>query len=413
MSERPVGGAAPAPPRLSFVDLADEALAGLLARPGRMVLTVLGTVVGLAALVATVGLSSTAGNRIAGRFDELAATEIIVSVKASAATPGAKVIPWDAGDRLGRLNGVVAAGTVSRVDVGNELVSTSPVSDPRSSTALRLTVQAASPALFDAVRATLRSGRLFDSGHSVRADRVVVLGPNAADRLGVRSVSQDPAVRIGDELYAVVGVLAGVGRYPELLGSVILPEGTAASRYHLAAPGVVVVETAIGATTLVANQVPEALSPDRPRVLKLAYAPEPTRVRDAVQSDLNLLLIVLGGVSLLVGAIGIANVTLVSVMERTGEIGLRRALGASRRHIAAQFLLESASMGLIGGILGASLGTLVVIGVSAVQQWTPVLDPEVPLVAPLVGMATGLLAGTYPSRRAARMEPVDALRSGT
>jgi ABC-type antimicrobial peptide transport system permease subunit len=132
-----------------------------------------------------------------------------------------------------------------------------------------------------------------------------------------------------------------------------------------------------------------------------------------VQSDLSLLFLMLGGVSLLVGAIGIANVTLVSVIERTGEIGLRRALGATRKHIAMQFLLESATMGLVGGVVGASVGTLVVVGVSAYQDWTPVLDPLVPFAAPLLGGFVGLISGTYPAIRAARMEPVEALRSGT
>ena len=101
------------------------------------------------------------------------------------------------------------------------------------------------------------------------------------------------------------------------------------------------------------------------------------------------------------------------MIERTGEIGLRRALGASRRHIAEQFLLESTTVGFIGGVLGASVGTLVVIAVSAAQQWTPVIDPFVPFLAPVVGGLTGLVAGTYPALRAARLEPVEALRSGT
>ena len=173
------------------------------------------------------------------------------------------------------------------------------------------------------------------------------------------------------------------------------------------------VETRIGATSVISQQIPLALRPDDPRLLQVASPLEPQRVRDAVQGDLNLLFLILGGVSLLVGAIGIANVTLVSVIERTGEIGLRRALGASRRHIAAQFLLESGTMGLAGGVLGASVGTLVVVAVSAYNSWTPVLDPEVPLAAPLVGALTGLLSGAYPAIRAARMEPVDSLRSGT
>ena len=121
----------------------------------------------------------------------------------------------------------------------------------------------------------------------------------------------------------------------------------------------------------------------------------------------------LGGVSLLVGAIGIANVTLVSVMERTGEIGLRRAMGATRRHIATQFLLESATMGAVGGVLGASAGLLVVVGVAFYQTWTPVIGPFIPLLAPVVGALTGLLAGLYPALRAAGLEPVEALRAGT
>ena len=97
-------------------------------------------------------------------------------------------------------------------------------------------------------------------------------------------------------------------------------------------------------------------------------------------------------------------------MERTGEIGLRRAIGATRRHIATQFLFESASMGVIGGILGASLGILIVVAVSAFELWTPVLDPWAPFLAPLIGGAIGLLSGAYPAMRAAYLEPVEAFR---
>src|SRR3990170_508963 len=397
---------------ITIRDLFDEALAGIFARPVRMMLTVLGVAIGLTALVATVGLTRTASNRIISQFDRVAATELFITAKPGRTTGivDPKAIPWDAPTRLRRLNGVVATGTMSEVHVGNALVSSSPVKDPLNQVAFKLSVYAASPDLFSAVRAELETGRLPDLGHSNRADRVAVLGPDAARRLGVMGLKQLPAVFIGDHLYLIVGILRDVARRPELLGSVIIPEGTARHDFGLTGPERVVVETKIGATHLIADQARLALRPDDPRVLKIEVPQEPKRLRDEVQTDLSAMFLLLGGLSLVVGAIGIANITLVGVMERTGEIGLRRAIGATRGHIAAQFLLESASMGVIGGIIGASVGVLIVVAVSAYQVWTPVLDPAAPVLAPLVGGGIGLLSGTYPALRAAHLEPVEALR---
>lgn len=395
---------------LTFHDLLEETIASLFAKPVRTALTGLGIVVGIAALVATVGISRTAGNRIIGTFNALAATEVVITPRASLASLHNRVLPWDAGARLERLNGVVAAGTLTPVPLKDTLVSTSPIKDPRRQTAFKLAVQAASPPALAAVRAQLKHGRLFDEGHSQRANRVALLGPAAADRLGIVGLKHLPAIAIGDKVYLVMGILNSVGRQSDLLSSVIIPEGTARHDFGLPSPGAVIVETNIGAATLIARQAPLAIRPDDPKALKVASPPEPKRVREAIQSNLNVLLLLLGGLSLVVGAIGIGNITLVSVMERIGEIGLRRALGATHRHIALQFLLESTAIGIMGGMIGTSLGILLVVAIAAYQAWTPVIDPVVPLLAPLVGGLVGLISGTYPARRAANLEPVEALR---
>jgi len=398
--------------RMHLRDLVAEAGAGLLARPARVALTVLGTVIGIGALVATLGLSKTAGNQIVGRFDAVSATDVVVSPSIRGGGAGGTVLPWDGEARLRRLNGVVAAGTLSDVDVHGALVSSIPVTDPAAAGAVQLPMKAASPGLFRAVRARLSAGRYFDAGHSSHADRVLVLGAGAARRLGIDRVDQQQAVFVGDRLYAVIGLLGSVERQLSLRGAAIVPEGTARREFGLQAPGLAQIETRLGAVELIRRQAPVALSPRDPGLLKVAAPPDPRLLKQAVESDLNALFLLLGGVSLLVGAIGIANVTLVSVLERVGEIGLRRSLGAGRRHICAQFLVESTGMGLAGGLIGASLGTLVIVAVSAINTWTPVLDPWVPLGAPLLGALVGLVSGTYPALRAASLEPVEALRAG-
>lgn len=400
-------------PTMSFRDLLAESTAGLLGRPARLALTALGTVLGIAALVATVGLAETAGNQIVTRFDELAATRVTIKpTRQNNQREQTSTIPWNAEPRISRLNGVVAAGTKSDIDIGGALSRSVPVIDPLGTNEFSIRVISTSPGLFDAVRTEMRTGRTYDQGHNERSNNVAVLGPAAAQRLNINRVDHQPSIFVGEQNLIVIGIIEDVGREADMLSAIMIPDGAARDLFGLEAPAEVHIETDVGAARLIGGQAPTALDPNDPDRLTASVPPEPERVKSDVQDDVNALFLVLGGVSLLIGALGIANVTLVSVLERTPEIGLRRALGAARRHIAAQFLVESTATGLLGGLIGSSIGILIVVAVSANRDWTPVLHPWLPFAACGLGGLIGLLAGTYPSWRASRIEPIMALRGG-
>lgn len=401
--------------RLGARDLLDEALAGVAARPARLALLTLGTVLGIAALVATIGIGQTAAGQITQRFDEAVATRVVVEPREGRGPGEGDValarLPWDAPDRLTRLNGVVAAGTYARVNIGDAEVRGLSVADPAGTATQDVPVATGSPGLFAALRAELQAGRLYDTGHDERGDPVVVLGRYAAERLGINRIDTQPSIFVGDRPFTVIGILETVGARAELLDSAIMPVGTARAGYGLTALDAVEIRTDLGAAQLVARQSPVAIDPNSPELLDVNAPPKPGQLRRDVVGDVNALFLVLGGVALLVGGLGIANVTLLSVLERISEIGLRRAVGATRVHIAGQFLVESVIVGLLGGLIGATVGVLATVGLSAVRDWTPLLDMRLALGAPLLGALIGLLAGTYPAWRAAAIEPIAALRA--
>lgn len=402
--------------RFGPADLLAEAAAGIGARPGRLVLTILGTVLGIASVVVTVGLAQTAAGQINKQFDAVAATQGVAEVATSTGRDGNErklgTMPWDAADRAERLNGVESAGLVTTLDIGELDVTAVPVHDPSAARASNPDVVATSPGALAAVGGRVVQGRYFDAGHDARADRVVVLGADAAARLGVVRVDRQPSIFIGDRAYQVIGIVEGMLRRTDLASAVMLPDGTARADFALAAPDELHLHLAVAAGPVVGSQLPTALAPDAPESIEVKVPAGRSSVSQNVQADVNAIFLALGGVALLIGGVGIANVTLLSVLERVGEIGLRRALGATRRQIAAQFMVESVVVGLLGGLVGAALGVAVVAIVSAASDWTPILDLRLVGVAALSGGLIGLLAGLYPSLKAASIEPISALRGG-
>ncbi|AUG78593.1 ABC transporter [Kitasatospora sp. MMS16-BH015] len=407
MTHRPAGTGRS---RLAVRDLLAEAVAGILQRPARSSLTALGTVLGVGSLITVLGLTSTAASQIDARFDELTATEVTLEDVAPRTT--ALAFPADADTRMEGLNGVTAAGVSWRIRLApGQRVAAGP--DPATAgTDSQAQLVAASFGMLKAAGASYEQGRAFDSFHDHRQERVAVLGAAAARRLGISSVQNQPAVFVGGTAFTVVGILADVQRRPDLLTSVIVPRGTAEHLWGQPADerAKMLVTTRLGAATQIADEAPLALCPEHPEYLRAVAPPDPRTLRSGVKTDLGQLFLLLAGVCLFIGAVGIANTTLVAVMERTGEIGLRRALGARGRHITAQFLAESTALGLLGGLVGAAIGTVTIVTVSVVKEWTPVLQPAALASAPLLGLATGLLAGVYPAWRASRIAPVEALR---
>ena len=412
-------------PRLTTRDAAAEAVAGIVQRPGRAVLTMLGTVLGVGAFVAVLGLTATGAGQISRQFTVLEDTTVTVEDNgpvnnvAALGTNPAIGFPADADAVADHINGVAGAGVWWPVSLpeGTSFTGSLALSATASQT---VNLLAASPGAVRAMGLTLVAGSPLSRYENDTRQHVVMIDTTTAASLGISParLASHPAVFVDGIAYTVVGVYSSAQRVVTAESAMLIPEQTALADYGSPEPGIgnqeeaqMVVATRIGAAQAVARQIAAAELPADPSRLVVTSPSNPQTLQGEVNGDLAGLFLILALVSLLIGAVGIANTTLVAVLERTEEIGLRRAVGARPRHIAAQFLAESTALGTLGGLVGTCIGVGTVVIFAAAKDWTAILNPAYTLPAPLIGSVVGLLAGAYPALRAARTSPLAALRS--
>jgi putative ABC transport system permease protein len=385
----------------STADLLRLGLFGLRARPTRVALSALGIAIGIAAMIAVVGISSSSQAAIARTLDGLG-TNLLQAAPGDDATGDPATLHPESVEILQRRDDVEGAAGVGRLPSTNvyrtDLV---PVAASGG-----LTVDVVQGDLLEVLRGEVASGGWF------RADDLpqVVLGATAASTLGIDRVTPGTRVWIEGRWVAVTGILAPLPLAPDLDTSALVPDTGADEAFGFdGSPTRLFIRADPTVVTEVRDLLASALDPEDPYRIDVDRPSDALAAQQATEDGFTGMLLAIGGVALLVGGIGVANTMIITVLERRGEVGVRRALGARRRDVRDQFLVESLLLSLVGGAAGVALGACVTGAVALAQSW-PVV---VPLWAVLGGFVSTVLiggvSGLYPAIRAARMAPTAAL----
>lgn len=385
-------------------DVVRVAVVGLRTRTTRAVLSALGITIGIASLVAVLGLSESSKSDLLASLDRLG-TNLLVVEAGTGIGFGTGTLTDTAEDMVSRIGPVQAVAAVGAVE--ENVYRTDLVPASRSG---GIAVKVASPTLLDTVGGTLQSGRFL--AEATGELPVVVLGSVAADRLGVTEITGSATVWLGGAWFGVIGIMDPIELAPGLDRAALIPETHATEHFGYAGiPETLYVRAAPEHIDDVIAVLPATADPQSPDQVLVARPTDALEARAAAEGAFTALFLGLGLVALVVGGVGVANVMVISVLERRGEIGLRRALGATRRHVALQFVGEALILATAGGVAGVALGSAVTAGYAASRGWTTLI-PGIAIWGGLAAsLAIGVVAGLYPARRAARMAPTEALRS--
>jgi len=396
------GAADLAPRRLRASDLARVASVGLRTRRMRAGLSALGIAIGVAAIVAVLGLSSSSQAGLLEEIDRLGTNLLTVTNGQSFAGKTAE-LPLVAPAMIARIDPVETVAETGKVE---GKVYRSPLIPTVETNALE--IQAASLGLLHTLGVQVVQGRYLNA--ATATEPVGVLGPAAAQRLGIDHIYPGERIWAANQWVYIVGVLGPSVLAPGIESSVLVGFKAAERYLHFNGhPNTVYLRAQNSQVPAVQSVLAATADPEAPNEVNVSQPSATLTARADAQGAFNGLFLGLGAVALLVGAVGVANIMVISVLERRSEIGLRRALGATRGHIRIQFLTEAVTLALIGGAAGVAAGVAATALYAHAKGWAVVIPAQAWAGGLAAAVLIGALAGLLPALKAARLSPTEAL----